>query len=198
VTPPRAILWDVMDTLVVDPFRHVMPGFFGMTLKQMLEQKHPTAWGRFERNELSEADFLATFFADGRVYDSAGFKAAIRSSYEWIDGIEPLLGRLRARGVDMHTLSNYPAWYAWIEERLEVSRYVRWSFVSCNTGIRKPDARAYEHAAKELGLPPAEVLFIDDRAQNCEAARAIGMAAIHFRGDVAELDRALAASGLLG
>ena len=49
--PPRAILWDVMDTLVVDPFRHIMPSFFGMTLAELLEHKHPTAWARFERSE---------------------------------------------------------------------------------------------------------------------------------------------------
>ena len=53
---PRAILWDVMDTLVVDPFRQVMPSFFGMTLAELLEHKHPTAWVCFERSELSEAE----------------------------------------------------------------------------------------------------------------------------------------------
>ena len=91
MSAPRAILWDVMDTLVVDPFRDVMPAFFGLTLEQFLAQKHPTAWGRFERSQLTEAEFLATFFTDGRSYDSAGFKAIVRDSYRWIEGIEPLL-----------------------------------------------------------------------------------------------------------
>jgi FMN hydrolase / 5-amino-6-(5-phospho-D-ribitylamino)uracil phosphatase len=186
-----------MDTLVVDPFRHVMPAFFGMTLQQMLEEKHPTAWGRFERSELSEADFLATFFKDGREYDRDGFKARVRASYRWIEGVEGLLARLRARGVDMHALSNYPEWYAWIEERLELSRYLSWSFVSCHTRLRKPDAAAYELAARRLGLAPEQALFIDDRATNCAAARAIGMGAIHFEGDVLELERALVVSGAL-
>jgi len=52
---PRVILWDVMDTLVRDPFRDVMPRFFGLSLEEMLRQKHPDAWSRFERGELSEA-----------------------------------------------------------------------------------------------------------------------------------------------
>lgn len=195
--PPRAILWDVMDTLVVDPFRHVMPGFFGMTLRQMLEEKHPTAWGRFERSELSEADFLASFFKDGREYDRDGFKARVRASYRWIDGIEPLLARLRERGVEMHALSNYPEWYAWIEESLGLSRYLSWSFVSCHTRLRKPDPAVYELAAQRLGLAPEQVLFIDDRGTNCDAARAVGMATIHFRGDVRELERALLEAGAL-
>lgn len=195
--PPKAILWDVMDTLVVDPFRHVMPAFFGMTLAEMLAQKHPSNWGRFEKSELTEAEFLPAFFADGRSFDCEGFKACVRASYTWIDGIEPLLAQLSARGIEMHTLSNYPPWYAWIEERLGLSRYVRWTFVSCLTGLRKPDPAAYAHAARQLGLAPEQLLFVDDRAANCEAARAIGMAAIHFEGDVAALERGLVAAGCL-
>jgi HAD superfamily hydrolase (TIGR01509 family) len=188
---PRAILWDVMDTLVVDPFRHVMPGFFEMTLEQMLAEKHPTAWGRFERSELSESEFLSTFFQDGRSYDTEGFKARIRGSYRWIEGIEPLLIALRERGVAMHALSNYPEWYAWVEECVGLSRYVRWSFVSCHTRLRKPDPAAYRFAAERLGLPPGQLLFIDDRRDNCEAARSIGMQAIHFQGDATQLHAAL-------
>jgi FMN phosphatase YigB (HAD superfamily) len=195
--PPKAILWDVMDTLVVDPFRHVMPAFFGMTLAEMLAQKHPSNWGRFETSELTEAEFLPAFFADGRSFDCEGFKACVRASYTWIEGIEPLLAQLSARGLEMHTLSNYPHWYAWIEERLGLSRYVRWTFVSCLTGLRKPDPAAYAHAARQLGLPAEQLLFVDDRALNCEAARSIGMAAIHFQGDVRALERELAAAGAL-
>jgi HAD superfamily hydrolase (TIGR01509 family) len=186
-----------MDTLVVDPFRHVMPAFFGMTLEQLLEEKHPTAWGRFERSELSEAEFLASFFKDGREYDREGFRAQVRASYRWIEGIEAVLARLRQHGTDMHALSNYPEWYAWIEERLGLSRYLSWTFVSCHTRLRKPDPAAYEFAARQLGLAPEQVLFIDDRRTNCDAARAMGMAAIHFQGDVAGLERALVAAGAL-
>lgn len=194
---PRTILWDVMDTLVVDPFRHVMPEFFGLSLEQLLLEKHPTAWARFERRELTESAFLATFFSDGRAYDRDGFKAAVRRSYRWIDGIEPLLEALSARGVEMHALSNYPEWYAWIEDGLGVSRYVSWSFVSCDTRLRKPDAAAFRLAAGQLEREPGECLFIDDRATNCDAARAVGMRAIHFIGDVPQLRRELEALGLL-
>src|SRR5262245_27279245 len=100
--PPRVILWDVMDTLVVDPFRHVMPGFFEMTLPELLREKHPSAWPQFERSELSEQEFLTCFFKDGRTYDREGFKACIRRSYRWIAGVEPLLAELSRRGMEMH------------------------------------------------------------------------------------------------
>jgi FMN hydrolase / 5-amino-6-(5-phospho-D-ribitylamino)uracil phosphatase len=194
---PRAILWDVMDTLVVDPFRHVMPHFFEMTLERMLLEKHPTAWARFERSELSESEFLASFFGDGRSYDHEGFKATVRGSYRWIAGIEPLLLTLRERGFDMHALSNYPEWYVWIEECVGLSRYVSWSFVSCQTRLRKPDPAAYQLAARRLALPAEQILFIDDRVGNCEAARGIGMQAIHFQGDAEQLRAALSAARAL-
>jgi HAD superfamily hydrolase (TIGR01509 family) len=180
-----------MDTLVRDPFRDVMPSFFGMTLAQMMQLKHPNAWGRFERGELSESEFLASFFADGRSFDQAGFRRAIRASYAWLEGMQPLLASLLARGHVMHVLSNYPVWYQWIEEQLELSRYVRWSFVSCRLGLRKPEPAIFERAAHELGVSCSDCLFIDDRAVNCEGARATGMSALQFRGDAVELGREL-------
>jgi len=45
----------------------------------------------------------------------------------------------------------------------------------------------FERAARELGGSPDDCLFVDDRLRNCEAARAAGMNAIHFRGDVTAL-----------
>jgi FMN hydrolase / 5-amino-6-(5-phospho-D-ribitylamino)uracil phosphatase len=182
LTALRIILWDVMDTLVRDPFREVMPAFFGMTLQQMLELKHPHAWARFERGELSEVEFLATFFADGRGFDQAGFRDAIRESYAWLDGMHDLLRGLAARGYAMHALSNYPVWYEWIEERLQLSRYLSWSFGSCRLGLRKPDPAIFERAAQELRVPAAACLLVDDRLKNCEAARSVGMHALEFRG----------------
>jgi HAD superfamily hydrolase (TIGR01509 family) len=130
---------------------------------------------------------LESFFADRRPFDHAGFCAAIRSSYAWLDGMEPLLAQLKARGHTMHVLSNYPVWYRWIEERLSLSRYVSWTFMSCRLGLRKPDPAIFERAAAELRVAPGDCLFIDDRSKNCEAARAVGMRALEFRGSAAAL-----------
>jgi len=168
-----------------------MPGFFGMTLEEMMAHKHPDAWGRFERGELTEAQFLDSFFADARAFDHGGFCASIRQAYAWLDGMEPLLSRLAQAGHAMHVLSNYPIWYRWIEERLTLSRYVSWSFVSCHLGLRKPDPAIYAKVAELLGVPPAVCVFIDDRERNCDAARAVGMRALRFRGDAARLEREL-------
>jgi len=174
------LLLDVMGTLVYDPFHSDMPAFFGMSLRELLDQKHPDAWVRFEHGELSEDEMLRSFFADGRDYDHDAFVAMVKGAYRYLDGIEPLLAELKARGVPMHAMSNYPSWYRWIEERLALSRYLDWSFVSCETGLRKPAAEAYEHAARALGVPPERCVFVDDRPKNVDAARAVGMRGVVF------------------
>jgi HAD superfamily hydrolase (TIGR01509 family) len=193
----RIILWDLMDTLVSDPFFRHMPEFFGMSLDELLQQKHPTAWVEFERGEIDEAELAAKFFADGRSFDLAAFKEHIATGYAWLDGMHELVLELHARSVPMHLLSNYPPWYRLCTERLDLTRYVAPTFVSCNTGVRKPDAEAYLGPCRALGVPPDACFFVDDREKNCAAARAVGMPAFRFQRDVPALRQTLREHDLL-
>lgn len=47
--------------------------------------------------------------------------------------------------------------------------------------VRKPDPRAYELLQQALGLPPGEIVFIDDSLRNIEACRELGFNGIHLR-----------------
>lgn len=44
----------------------------------------------------------------------------------------------------------------------------------------KPDVRAYQFTAQQLGVDVSECLMVDDSHTNCEGARAAGMEAIEF------------------
>ena len=190
------VLWDVMGTLVHDPFFVEMPEFFGMTFGAMLEATHPSAWVEFELGERSEESFLESFFADGRDFDRPGCVNAVCSSYRWLPGLEELLAELHGTESVMHAFSNYPVWYQLIEERLAVSRFLDWTFVSCITGWRKPDPAAYAHVLNELGLPAEQCVFVDDRPSNCEAARQAGIHSVLFEG-VGPLRASLRDAGVL-
>jgi FMN hydrolase / 5-amino-6-(5-phospho-D-ribitylamino)uracil phosphatase len=192
---PSALLFDVMDTLVVDPFRHEMPRFFRMTLEEMLAAKDPHAWVDFELSKIDEQTFFETFFADRRAFDGPALRERVRAAYGFVPGVEPILSSLASLSVPMHALSNYPCWYELIEERLALSRHLSRRFVSFETGVRKPDLEAYTGAAHALGLSPEACLFIDDRASNCAAAQRVGMDAIVFEGADA-LREALGLRGL--
>lgn len=54
--------------------------------------------------------------------------------------------------------------------------------ISSETGLLKPDPRAFEHIAYVLDVPAEECVLIDDQASYCEGARSIGMQAITYRG----------------
>ena len=56
--------------------------------------------------------------------------------YRYLDGMEALLQRLSAGGATMHAFSNYPSWWRMIEGKLELSRYLEWTFVSCQAPIK--------------------------------------------------------------
>ena len=184
MTTPDIILWDVMGTLIHDPFYEEVPAFFGMTLEELLEVKHPSVWSACERGEMSVEDMETSFFADGRAFDIAGLRETMQRSYRWLPGIEALLSTLRSREVPMHVVSNYTPWYAMIETAISLSNWVPWSFVSCDIGSRKPDAAYYATVLKRLSVPAARCVFIDDRAANCAGATAAGMHTILFEDGV--------------
>lgn len=53
--------------------------------------------------------------------------------------------------------------------------------ISGEVGIRKPDLRIYELAARSIGREPRECVFVDDLAVNLEPARALGMEVVHHK-----------------
>ncbi|WP_369780136.1 HAD family hydrolase [Streptomyces sp. R33] len=87
-----------------------------------------------------------------------------------------LLGHLADQGFILGLLSNIPeelaaryeATQPWLE-RFAVRG------LSCRIGSAKPEAAAYQWCIRELGLPPEEILFVDDRADNVRAAREVGL-----------------------
>ena len=191
------LLLDVMGTLVTEPYERDVPRFFGMTLDELFEVKHPTAWIEFEHGRIDEDEYCSRFFRDGRSLDKTAFKEMMRGSYEWMDGVEELLAELADKGYEMHALSNYSCWYQLIEDKLRLSRYVKWTFVSCHTGLRKPDPESYLHAARTLSVSPTSCIFVDDRKKNVTAAVDAGMQGILRTPHVTDLRASLEKLGVL-
>ncbi|MCK4800810.1 MAG: HAD family phosphatase [Anaerolineales bacterium] len=54
-------------------------------------------------------------------------------------------------------------------------------FISAELGLAKPEPEIYQVAIETLKQDPSELIFIDDFIENVEAAREVGLNAIHFR-----------------
>lgn len=64
--------------------------------------------------------------------------------------------------------------------------------ISCEVGLAKPDPRIFRLCLERLGLSAPAALFVDDRADNVEAAASVGLQTFHFDGpDALERLRAL-------
>lgn len=62
--------------------------------------------------------------------------------------------------------------------------------------MRKPAAGAYAAAVSHLQVPPAQLIFVDDRQPNVDAAAAAGLKAIKFSGCAEALEAELKQLGL--
>lgn len=172
------LLLDVMSTLVSEPFYEDVPRFLGLELEELRRRRNHEAFLDFERGLIDEAEYGRRFFTDGELLDVVGMKRTLAESVELLPGVEPALERLSRAGVRMYALSNYSEWYQVIDGATGLSRWLDWSFVSCRTGRRKPEPEAYLGPCRVLSVQPADCLFVDDRAKNVEAARAVGMDAL--------------------
>jgi len=88
---------------------------------------------------------------------------------------------LKNHGLKIAVLSNMP-----IEISTHMRRYAPWfrdfDYVcfSAEVQLAKPEAAIFHACLKVVGSKPEECLFIDDRADNVEAAQAIGMCVVRF------------------
>lgn len=176
----RVWVFDLMDTLVRDPFYVQMPIFHGISHQELLASSSLEAWIDFECGRISEEEYSARAFLDGRRYDYVALRNCLYESYEWLPGMEELVHSLSSSGERICVLSNYPSWFELIEAKLGVRRYFSGVFVSYQLGVRKPDAAAYHRVLHALGAAAEHCIFVDDRLSNCEAAASIGMATHHF------------------
>jgi glucose-1-phosphatase len=153
---------------------------------------------RHEQGEISDAEFfeglremLGIRLSDAQFLE--GWNALFAGE---MPGIAALLARA-AKRLPLYAFSNTNAAHVEHFSRAyaDVLGYFREMFLSSSIGLRKPDAGAYDHVVKAIGVPAHRIVFFDDLAENIEGARARGLTAVHVTSpdDVAD---ALAALGI--
>jgi len=172
----------------------------GMARIQEEDGRHPLY--ELETGKLTEAEFLNKL---GDVLEpTLGHRPELHRFREiYFDALHPnepmieVMREVKERGHRMGLLTNNvrewePLWRTMlpVDEIFEV--VVDSGFV----GMRKPDREIYDLTLERLGRPePQACLFIDDADVNCDAARELGMSAVHYRDNdqaIGEIRSALA------
>jgi HAD superfamily hydrolase (TIGR01509 family) len=190
-----AVAFDLMDTVLTDPFREALEAATGLELDELFARRDPSVYPAFERGEVDEATYWAHYRRAGVEVDPDRFHRVRRAGIAWIPGMPQLLDDLEGRVLRV-TASNYPRWVEELAAEHLAGRFDR-VLASCHLGARKPEPAFYRRLLAALDLPASAVLFVDDRQINVDAARGAGLAAHRFRGP-APLRRWLAEHGVEG
>ena len=189
----HVVVFDVMDTLLHDPYREAYEAATGMIFDEFRSRGTEPAYRALERSEIDEGTYWSVVRDAGVAVDEDRFHATRRETYRWLPGMRELLERTVARGRVVLS-SNYPA--AWIAD-------VRTRFFddlpvevcgSCELGACKPERAFFDRLRDRNGLDPARTVLVDDAARNVDSAVAAGWHGVLHR-DAAGTSEALEAFG---
>ena len=105
-----------------------------------------------------------------------------------------VLADLRAGGTSLALLSNAGPDYGSYFRRGPLGDFFTGCYVSGELGLLKPEAGIYRHVLDDLGLTPAEAVFVDNREPNVAGAEALGITG-HVFTDAGRLRAFLASPG---
>lgn len=150
------------------------------------------AWAKMERNEVSITEFCSLFEAEaeaaGHTVDAAEILAGLRGKIrpQMVEALRRCGERLKTACLTNNFVA--PASAGGLDSddppRMDPESFdgVMGLFdvvvESSKAGCRKPDPRFYEIACDELGIDPAEAVFLDDLGINLKPAKAMGMTTI--------------------
>ncbi|MDY2593672.1 MAG: HAD family phosphatase [Oliverpabstia sp.] len=140
-------------------------------------------WNESDRGVLSPEELLEAFIANNPAYekeirqviDAVGDTISLMPyAVEWVKG-------LKERGYHLYILSNYAEYtYEKTSHKMEFLPYMDGVVFSYRCKLIKPEKEIYEYICKTYELKPEESVFLDDRKDNVEAARNMGMHGIVF------------------
>lgn len=201
-----AVLFDVGGVLLTNGWDHIERAavyrHFGLDTGAIaaIEARHPEPYDLLERDRITFDEYLGeVVFSEPRAFAPSEFLDVVRQQSKKLpDSALGVLGEVAAsqRWVvgllnnESRTLHEYRV------RQFGLARHLDLQLSSCYVGLRKPDPAMYRRALDILGLKGSQVIFIDDRAGNTDAAAAEGIQAVQFVGE-APLRTSLRSLGIL-
>lgn len=104
-------------------------------------------------------------------------------------GVEQFLDQVQQRVAGICCISNdVSAWSLKLRERFGLDRWFSTWVISADVGARKPSPDIYEALIESLGVEPRQIVFVDDRTSNLNAAVAVGIRTVLFDPEAATRD----------
>ena len=144
-------------------------------------------WGELDRGVIAEDEVVNKLREENSPHYNEfdlvwSNRDKIVEPYDYAVG---MIETLRARGFKVYLLSNYPESLFALHTkcgRFPFVDKVDGMVVSGVVKMVKPDSEIYEYLLKKYDLKAEECVFLDDREENVEAAKKVGINGILFKG----------------
>jgi len=193
VRTPRFFYFDLGNVLLTFDHRRAC-----IQLAQLCEMSVERVWevlftsglqARYEAGEINSPEIYEQFCASSGLAAEArpneeSFHFANSDIFQLNIPVIPIVAHLQAAGYALGILSNTceAHWRHISRGRFRVLQWPYQSVVlSYEERSSKPDTRIFEAAVRRTGVAPREIFFVDDRLDNVEAARHVGLDAVLFR-----------------
>jgi putative hydrolase of the HAD superfamily len=143
--------------------------------------------GPYERGEIDSTEFHRRCDSLlGLGLDFEAFSGLWGDMFAQDELVSPSFVEALGRNYRLAILSNTnPLHHAWLLPRYPVLDLFSQAILSFEVGAMKPSATIYDAALKATGSRAEECFFTDDREENIEGARALGIRAERFTGQAA-------------
>ncbi len=184
----RNIIFDVGMVLADFCWEKVMHelGFSGEIFERLADATvRSDAWRDYDRSLISDEEILASFIANapGLEKEIRLFWDHMADTIERYPYAEDWVGSLKEEGYHCYILSNYSKrTFELTKEKLTFLKRVDGALFSWQVKLNKPEPEIYRTLLERYQLKPEECVFLDDSLDNVNAARNMGIHAIHFTG----------------
>ncbi len=138
----------------------------------------------FDRGLIVSSEFYDRCCAIMEVEPSEEFAAKFRHAYQDILEARPEMGVLveeLSAEHDLWLMSNTNVWHLdYVRTQFDYFKFFKTCCNSCDTRFVKPEPEIFVAALERSGRSSDEVIFIDDRQANIDAAKTLGISAVLF------------------
>ena len=183
-----ALLFDLGGVVIEIDFDRVLRRWETISALSFAELKSTfhfdTAYQRHERGEIDRAEYFA-YLRDLLKLDGSDDEIAVGWNAVFVAEIPTVLAAISKARKQFpcyaFTNTNPTHLAAWKADYPAIFQSFDKVFTSSDLGLRKPERRAFDAIAVDIGVAHANILFFDDTQENIAGAEAAGLQTVYVQ-----------------
>ena len=179
IAAPQAVVFDFGGVMVGEPDREAVHNFLCGSLHLSEED-----YQQIDREKRTDVTFWLAYAKEQQIELPGNwadtYKAVLKKSLAVREEMYCLVDELKEKEIAIALFSNIDNHYARFLREFGLYEAFDPCILSCDIGLRKPDPKAYQLLIERLEIHAGDIVFIDDKLENIERAKELGIDGIHF------------------